>query len=41
MSLNMYALERLANDITEQRLRDARNYRLWQKLRKCAPKRTK
>jgi hypothetical protein len=41
MSLNMYALERLASDIDAQRLRDAKSYRLWQKVRKSAPKRTK
>ena len=42
MSLNLYAIEQLASDIDAQRLRDAKNYRLWQKVRKVpTPKRSK
>jgi hypothetical protein len=41
MNLNIYSLEKMATEINEQRARDAKSYRLWQKVRKAAQKRTK
>ena len=41
MNFSTYALERMALDIKEQLTRDAMNYRLWQKARKTAPKKSK
>jgi hypothetical protein len=41
MNYNMYSLERIADEIMAQRVRDAKSYRLWQKARKALNKRTK
>ena len=38
MNYNIYSLEKMATEINEQRARDAKSYRLWQKVRKAASK---
>jgi hypothetical protein len=41
MNHNIYSLEKMATEINAQRARDAKSYRIWQKIRKEASKRTK
>jgi len=41
MNDNIYSLERIVHDLREQRINEAKSYRLWQAARKASNKRSK
>ena len=41
MNYNIYSLERMATEISAQRISEAKSYRLWQTARKAAKNRAK
>ena len=41
MNYNMYSLEQMMHAMTEQRISEAKSYRLWKAARKASNKRNK